>query len=146
MLPDNFLEKYPRPDKSNRTAELAALILKQMTHIEPVDGLTVEQSADEVVFPVADTIPPHIAAHVAVLLVSRAERLHKLAEADCNYGLTEAQERTVEKLEGEVAEIAEAVGFRAECGGDPRGAVVKLYDPKDERAGDGFGGGFPVYR
>ena len=141
-----LLEKFPRPDKSNRTAELAAMILHKSVKVEPVEAIDTEHAADAVVYPEFGSMAPHFAAYVATLLVDRAERLHKLAEADCNYGLSEAQERAQAKLQAEVCEIAEAVGFRAETGGDPRGAVVRLFDPADERAGDGWGGGYAVYR
>lgn len=146
MQMSELFQKYPRPDKLPRVAELAALILSRSVKVEPVEAMDAENAADGTVFPKAETMAPAHAAYVADMLVKRAERLHKLAEADCNVGLSDAQERTVEKIEGEVVEIAEAVGFKAKTGGDPRGAVVVLFDPQDERAGDGWGGGWPVYR
>lgn len=74
------------------------------------------------------------------------ETLQALAVIDCNRGLTPAQEHNVERNAAKAKEIAEALGFRAETGGDPRGCVLKLFDPKDERLGDGWGGGWGVYR
>lgn len=143
-----IFNKYPRPDKTNRTAELAALILARSVTVKPVEATDAEQAADAVVYPKAYMIAPHIATYAATLLVNRAEQLHKLAEHDCNYGLDERQEARRDKIQAEVVEIAAAFGFDAETGGDPRGCVVKLHDPKNPRDGDGdgWGGGWGVYR
>jgi hypothetical protein len=142
----NIFEKYSRPEKVARVAEIAAVILAKSIKIEPVEMIDSEHAADGTVYPKADTMHPLKAAAVAELLCKRAQSLHKLAEHDCNYGLSEAQERRAEKLKGEVVEIAKAVGFEVKTGGDPRGAVVVLHDPDDERSGDGWGGGWPVYK
>lgn len=141
-----ILNKYPRPDKSNRTAELAALILARSVKVEAVSPDLSVTELDGLVHPIPDMIPPHIATYAATLLVNRAEQLHKLAEHDCNVGLDERQEKRRDKLQAEVVEIAAAFGFDAETGGDPRGCVVKLHDPKNPRDGDGWGGGWGVYR
>lgn len=141
-----ILNKYPRPDKTNRTAELAALILARSVTVEPVEAYDAAVAADSVVHPKPDMIAPHIAAYAATLLVNRAEQLHKLAEDDCNYGLDERQETRREKIQAEVIQIANAFGFDAETSGDPRGCVVKLIDTRNPRDGDGWGGGFGVYR
>lgn len=146
MRLSDFLDKYPRPKTSNRTAELAAIIMHKSVKVCPMSAEDAAQYADGCAVPQFGSIAPHYAAYIVTLLVTRAEALHKLAEHDCNYGLTPPQEKRQERLRAEVAEIAEAVGFRAETGGDPRGAVVRLYDPQDERAGDGWGGGYAVYR
>lgn len=146
MQLSDLFEKYPRPDKLPRVAELAALILSRSVAVEPMSAEDAANYADGFAKACFVSMSPGHAAYVADLLVKRAEQLHKLAEHDCNFGLSEAQEKRKERLQEQVREIAEAVGFRVETGGDPRGAVVRLFDPKDERSGDGWGGGWPVYR
>lgn len=142
----DILNKYPRPSKPTRTAELAALIMARSIKIEPVEMSDAGNSADGVVYPKPETMHPNIAAYVATLLVNRAEQLHKLAEHDCNYGLDDRQEKRRDKLQAEVAEIAKAFGFDVETSGDPRGCVVKLIDPTGKDTGDNWGGGWGVYR
>lgn len=74
-----------------------------------------------------------------------AKQLGTLAVNACNYGLSDRQETRQRNLTKQAEAIAESYGFRADTGGDPRGYVVKLFDPQDERQGDGWGGGWPVY-
>ncbi len=74
-----------------------------------------------------------------------AKALQRLAEAACNYGLTPRQETRQASLTRQVEAIAYVYRLTADCNGDPRGAAVKLYDCNDDRKGDGFGGGWPVY-
>ena len=147
MNRSEFFQKFKRPEKIARVAEIAALILaKDARTTGTLEKRICGEGERDGVWRLPDLIPPAQAAAIAEMLVQRAEALHRLAERDCNYGLTEAQEKRKERLQGEVCEIAEAVGFRAETGGDPRGAVVRLFDPADQGAGDGWSGGWPVYR
>lgn len=140
-----FFEKFGRPEKIDREAELAALLVGR--HFTRQPAIMQDSTAPRgLAIAPREPMRPHIAAAIAKHLVNRAVRLHKLAEHDCNFGLDERQEAQVEKLKAEIEEIAEFAGFNVQTGGDPRGAVVVLYDPEDERAGDGFGGGWPVYR
>ncbi len=74
-----------------------------------------------------------------------AKALQRLAEHDCNYGLTPRQQTRRDSLGDQCKQIANVYRLNCQTSGDPRGAVVKLADPMDERAGDGFGGGWPVY-
>ena len=142
----DILNKYPRSHTGaqNRTAELAALIVSRSAMNSCPENWDSERTPVHIKLP--DMLSPHIAAHIAVLLVNRAEQLHKLAEHDCNFGMTTAQEKRADKLKAEVAEIAKFCGFDAETSGDPRGAVVKLIDPTGQDTGDNFGGGWGVYR
>jgi hypothetical protein len=57
--------------------------------------------------------------------------LHALAEAACNYGLTERQEKRQAKLEEEVRQIVKTfgTGFGVIFNGDPRGITVRLVLP-----------------
>ena len=74
-----------------------------------------------------------------------AKALQRLAEHDCNYGLSPRQETRRDSLAAQVKAIAWIYRLEAECSGDPRGAVVKLADPATPNADDGFGGGWPAY-
>jgi hypothetical protein len=87
----------------------------------------------------------YLVARHATTLRRYSRSLQSLAIADCNVGLTDRQETRRDNLQRSVAELAALYDLRAETSGDPRGAVVKLFDPADETKGDGFGGGWPVY-
>jgi len=52
--------------------------------------------------------------------------LHRLSENDCNYGLTDRQEKREQKLEKRAAELAVELGFQAYFQGDPRGCALYL--------------------
>jgi hypothetical protein len=88
---------------------------------------------------------PSVVARDVAELRKAAKSLENLAVNDCNYGLSPRQETRRANLAKQVQEIAERYHLAAETSGDPRGCVVKLFDPGDERLGDGFGGGWPVY-
>lgn len=118
--------------KENRTAFLAALIMERSR--EP--GRRVGEDSGE--------LRPHIAEAFAVELVRLAHSIHGLCVADCNYGLKPAQETRLANLQARFGQIAEALGFEARTGGDPRGACAYLIDP-DDRRGDGWGEGWAVY-
>lgn len=137
------LVNYESP--TNRTAELAALFTARSLEVDEVDELAFEQMAN----PTAGTsfsLAPAYAARIAEKLVSIGEVLNTLAVIDCNTGLSPAQERNRERNAEMAIEIGTALGFNVETTGDPRGHVLKLFDPNDERLGDGWGGGWPVYR
>lgn len=56
-----------------------------------------------------------------------AKQLHRLDEADCNYGLTERQEKRSVRLFEEADKIAQEVfGLRAYHQADPRGGTLYL--------------------
>lgn len=57
-----------------------------------------------------------------------ARSLHRYYEVHCNWGLTERQERRVEKLEKEAEEIAKKWGLYIDICTDPRGAPICLHD------------------
>jgi hypothetical protein len=86
----------------------------------------------------------HIAALYAAEFVRLATAIHSLCEAACNYELSPGQETRLTNLRQRFTALAEALGFEASTGGDPRGACAYLIDP-DDRRGDGFGEGFAVY-
>lgn len=141
------LRDLTHPDnESPRVAELAALfVMRSLTFLaEPGQrsGATVETGKLTPVF----GLSYQVAARVAEKLVTHAGMLEYFAVIDCNRGLTPNQQRTRDLNAEKVRELAEALGFRVETSGDPRGCVVKLYDPADERAGEGWGGGWGVYR
>lgn len=92
-----------------------------------------------------DDRSPYVISCDVAELRKAARSLEALAIADCNYGMTSRQQSRRDKLRMFVVELATDYGFRAECHGDPRGLVVKLFDPADDSAGDGFGGGWGVY-
>jgi hypothetical protein len=113
--------------KESRTAFLAALLMDRCK----AEG--------------GRSMTPIMAEAFAVELVRLAEGIKRLCEADCNQGLTPAQETRQNRLESRFAAIANRLGFNAKSGGDPRGACAYLIDP-DEPRGDGWGDGFAVYR
>lgn len=117
--------------KENRTAFLAALIMRRSGDTDTTGVPTLTASE---------------ASAYAVELVRIAEALQSLAIAYCNYGLNAGQEKRQETLETRFKALAEALGFRPECSGDPRGHVCKLFDPVNDRAGDGWSGGWGVFR
>jgi len=90
-------------------------------------------------------LTPFQAQALTAELVALATQIKGLAEAACNYELSAGQVRREEKLSARFEAIGAALGFRPETGGDPRGPVCRLYDPTDDRLGDGWGGGWAVY-
>lgn len=112
--------------KDNRPAFIAALL---MARVRTTDGL----------------IPPHQAAIFAEEFTRLAVSIHHLCEAACNYELSQNQESRLANLQKRFQRLANALGFDARTGGDPRGACAYLIDP-DDRKGDGFGEGWAVYR
>jgi hypothetical protein len=135
-----------RKDDAPRVAELAAMILARSATVSPI-AITIEIESEGTIFPKPEfSLKPYQAAAIAEVLIQRATAIHKLAEHDSNYGLNASQEKRRDKLAAECVKIGELLGFKVETGGDPRGCVVKLIDPQDERAGDNWGGGWGVYR
>lgn len=67
-------------------------------------------------------------AHVVTVLVRTAGRLRRLAEKDCNYGLTPRDERAWNRAVDLVKTQCQAIGLTAELvlHGDPRGYVLRL--------------------
>ena len=57
-----------------------------------------------------------------------AKSLHRYYVVHCNWGLTERQERRVEKLEKEAEEIAARWGLHIDICTDPRGAPICLHE------------------
>lgn len=55
-----------------------------------------------------------------------AGKLHRLAEHDCNYGLTPRQQKRRERLEAKAREIAKGWRVPIEFQGDPRGRPISL--------------------
>lgn len=72
-----------------------------------------------------------------------AKSLHKLDENACNYGLTERQEKRVERLEKRGKEIAKEFGLKFYHQGDPRGASVYLIDKTMD--GSNYSSGVVIY-
>jgi hypothetical protein len=117
--------------KESRVAFIAALIMERCTFM----------IVDE---PTPQRVPAHHAAIYAAEFVRLAVSIHSLCEASCNYELSPGQETRLENLRDRFTRLANALGFEAETGGDPRGPCARLIDP-DDRRGDGFGEGFAVY-
>jgi hypothetical protein len=90
-------------------------------------------------------LTPFQAQAFAAELVALAGSIKALAEAACNYELSAGQVKREARLSARFEALGQALGFRPETSGDPRGPVCRLFDPKDDRAGDGWGGGWAVY-
>lgn len=112
--------------KENRTAFLAALLMDRVRNGE-------------------GSLHPHIAATYAAEFTRLAGSIHHLCEAACNYELSPMQESRLTNLQKRFTRLAEALGFEARTGGDPRGACAYLIDPAKPSDGDGFGSGWAVY-
>ena len=93
----------------------------------------------------APSLTPRIIADDVAALRRIARSLDSLAIAACNYGLSPRQETRQSNLAAQAVALAEPYGFRCETSGDPRGYVVKLFDPENETRGDGFCGGWGVF-
>jgi len=89
--------------------------------------------------------PAHV-AHIVNALQKLAKRIHTLAVHDCNVGLNPAQAKRMDNAKAAFIDLANACGFNARTGGDPRGACAFLEDPENEGAGDGWGSGWAVYK
>lgn len=70
-------------------------------------------------------LPGRVSRH-AVALHIISGKLHRLAEAQCNYGLKPRQESAERRLEKAASEIAAYYGMRAYHQGDPRGCSLYL--------------------
>jgi len=92
-----------------------------------------------------DFAPGHI-CHMVNALQKLAGGIHRLAVQDCNHGLNPAQAKRMDNLKAHFHDLANACGFNARTGGDPRGACAFLEDPENEGAGDGWGSGWAVYK
>jgi hypothetical protein len=118
----------------NRTAFLAALIMERCkAHPSRSDADSIQ------------TPNPSMAEAFAVEFARLARSIKALAEADCNYGLSPLQETRSANLQRRFGELANALGFNARTGGDPRGACAYLINPDDPKEGDGWGDGWAVY-
>lgn len=84
----------------------------------------------------------HLVAMDSARFLKMAAQLQSLAVAHCNTGLTPRQETREKNLRAEVRQIAGWYGLTVECGGDPRGAVVRLHGPDVPR--NGWGEGFAL--
>lgn len=121
-----MIERNQANRKESRVAFLAALIMDRVRTDEGALG-------------------PFTAAIYAAEFVRLAGSIHHLCEAACNYELSGLQEKRLAGLEHRFHKLADALGFEARTGGDPRGACAYLIDP-DDRKGDGWGEGWAVYK
>lgn len=77
-------------------------------------------------------------------LLKISKSLHKQDENACNYGLTNRQEKIVERLENEAEELAKKLNLHAYHQSDPRGASLYLVESL-ERADIEYTNGFCIY-
>lgn len=128
----NFIN---RDAKENRVAFIAALIMERVPLAQ--SSAAIEKGDDF-------KMRPHIAEGFASELVRLARRIHRHAENTCNRETTDAENARALAAANRFIAIANALGFEARVGGDPRGACAFLIDP-DDRKGDGWGEGWAVY-
>lgn len=76
-------------------------------------------------------------------LQSLARSLHRLAEHECDYGLTPRQEKRQERLEAEAGECAGFLGLKAYIQRDPRGPAIYVYREGDLKEGESVGSRYP---
>ena len=65
----------------------------------------------------------------ALILQRISHRLHQLDEHACNWGLSNRQEKRVDRLEEQAQQIARKYGFNAYHQSDPRGWSLYLVSP-----------------
>lgn len=65
--------------------------------------------------------------HVAKTVMKEAERVQAHAVAMCNYQPTKTQDTRAENAGKRIVEALKPYGIKADLGGDPRGACVKLH-------------------
>lgn len=118
----------------SRTAFIAALIVERTARI-------IDKGSEGVAL---FTMQPHHAEAYAAEFVRLATAIKREAEAACSYERTPSQEARDEKNQARFRALAEALGFEASTGGDPRGPCARLIDPS-QRQGDGWGEGWAVY-
>jgi hypothetical protein len=121
--------------KDNRPAFIAALIMERTTTAQSKRAIAAGDDSE---------MTPSMAATFAAELVRLAVAIHREAEAACSYERTAGQEAADIRNQARFHTLAEALGFEARTGGDPRGACAYLIDP-DDRKGDGWGEGWAVY-
>lgn len=63
----------------------------------------------------------------AAALTRDARKLHKLAEHDCNYGLTDRQQANERGCQRRIEAVCKRYGWTPKFGGDPRGLVVEIH-------------------
>lgn len=71
-------------------------------------------------------VPAGEVFHAASNLLRLARAHHHLAELDCNEGLTDADQRRVERIEREIRDYASPYATGVKFQGDPRGCTVGL--------------------
>lgn len=128
------LAKRGSRSKENRTAFITALLM---------DRCRVQPDAPDTA---PHPMPPAYAVAFALEFVRLAALIHAEAVAACNGERSAAQEAADARNKARFKELAEALGFEARTGGDPRGACAYLIDPDDRRGGDGWAEGWAVYR
>ena len=61
-----------------------------------------------------------------------AKELHKLAETQCEFGLSRTQEKTQNNMVKTAKLTAKEMGFEFYFGGDPRGSMFVLTEEKNK--------------
>lgn len=64
-------------------------------------------------------------------LMRHAQSYHTLQVRDCNYGLSEGEQKREERIQSRIAAICQAYAIKPIFSGDPRGATVKFQVPSD---------------
>lgn len=80
-----------------------------------------------------------IPLYQAFALQKLARSLHRSYENECNYGLTDRQEKRERNLWAKVETMAKEYGFHVEEQGDPRGwPIIIDKNPIDEQRGSSY--------
>lgn len=66
---------------------------------------------------------------VAVRLLRYGATYGRLQEQDCNVGLTDKERAKEARFIFKMVELAETIGCKVHCSGDPRGNTVKIVMP-----------------
>jgi len=101
-------------DLARLTAELAVLAERNANRHRSIakPAMTTQQIAND-----------------AFLLIKYASSLSNYATQDCNVGLTEKQNKSVDSIRKRVTQIVAAYNVKATFSGDPRGYVTHLHFP-----------------
>ena len=89
---------------------------------------------------------PHILAQDVRQLIACAQRLHSLAVADCNYGLSDRQQAIKTATQRRIRGLCSINGWGPSFSGDPRGAItcIKFDTSKVGNTWDNRGFAVPV--
>lgn len=124
------------PERAKQMAELAAYIQQEGRiriceyHGYGCEGYPVDDERHATHPPNWTLRPAHLSASLAATLISLSNRLDRYNVTQCNYGLTDKQERAKERIREKVTKLVESAGLTVNhFSNDPRGNPVGINLP-----------------